>query len=64
MITRVWHGKTKSIDADKYLRFLIDYGVTEYQNTPGNLEVRIWRRIDRNEAHFLDNFNLGVYRIH
>jgi len=52
MITRIWHGKTKKADADRYLSFLQETGVKDYLNTPGNTGVRIWRRIEHDEAHF------------
>jgi hypothetical protein len=52
MITRIWHGKTKSADADRYLAFLQEKGIKDYLNTPGNTGVRIWRRIENDVAHF------------
>ena len=52
MITRIWHGKTKNADSDRYLTFLREKGVTDYLNTPGNTGVRIWRRIESDVAHF------------
>jgi heme-degrading monooxygenase HmoA len=52
MITRIWHGKTKKEDADAYLQFLQQSGVTDYLDTPGNTGVRIWRKIENDEAHF------------
>ena len=52
MITRVWHGKTKQADADRYLLFLQQTGIQDYIRTPGNTGVRIWRRIENDEAHF------------
>lgn len=52
MITRIWHGRTKAADADKYLDFLLETGIQDYKATPGNLEVRIWRNIEADVAHF------------
>jgi heme-degrading monooxygenase HmoA len=52
MITRIWHGKTKKADADRYLSFLQEKGVQDYLITPGNTGVRIWRRIENDVAHF------------
>jgi hypothetical protein len=52
MITRVWHGKTKKADADRYLLFLQQTGIKDYLRTPGNTGVRIWRRVEKDEAHF------------
>jgi hypothetical protein len=52
MITRVWHGRTKASDAERYLKFLYDSGIKDYIATPGNIEVRIWREIEGDIAHF------------
>lgn len=52
MITRVWHGSTKAINKDRYLEFLIDSGVVNYKNAPGNLSVEIWRRVEGDICHF------------
>ena len=52
VITRVWHGRTKAEHADEYLRYVIETGVDDYKQTPGNLGVEIWRRIDGDECHF------------
>jgi heme-degrading monooxygenase HmoA len=52
MITRIWHGRTKKADADRYLSFLQEKGVQDYLNTPGNTGVRIWRTIEQDMAHF------------
>jgi heme-degrading monooxygenase HmoA len=52
MITRIWHGKTRVADAERYLKFLVDSGVKDYLATPGNLDVKIWREIKDDEAHF------------
>ena len=52
MITRIWHGTTRAVDADKYLNFLLEAGVRDYTTTPGNQEVRVWRSIKGDIAHF------------
>jgi heme-degrading monooxygenase HmoA len=52
MIVRIWHGRTKASDADRYLEFLQQSGVQDYMNTPGNQEVNIWRSIEGEVAHF------------
>jgi heme-degrading monooxygenase HmoA len=52
MVTRVWHGRTKSSDSEAYLEFLIKSGVTDYMATPGNIEVRIWREKEGDVTHF------------
>lgn len=52
MITRIWHGRTKAADADRYLQFLQEKGVQDYLDTPGILEVRIGRNVEGEVAHF------------
>lgn len=51
-ITRIWHGTTKAEHADEYLQYVVDTGITDYKNTPGNLGVEILRRIDGDVCHF------------
>lgn len=51
-ITRVWHGATKAEYADEYLQYVIDTGIADYKNTPGNQGVEILRRIDGDLCHF------------
>ena len=52
MITRIWHGRTHAADADAYLDFLLKKGTKEYQATPGNIEVKVWRKQEGDIAHF------------
>lgn len=58
-VTRVWHGETRAVDADRYLCFLQEKGVLDYLKTPGILDVRIGRRIDGDRAHF---WTISVWR--
>jgi heme-degrading monooxygenase HmoA len=51
-ITRIWHGTTRAEHADEYLEYVIETGVADYKNTPGNLSVEILRRIDGDVCHF------------
>jgi heme-degrading monooxygenase HmoA len=53
MIARIWHGRTRTADADAYLKFLHERAIPDYEGTPGNRGVWILRRIDGDEAHFL-----------
>jgi uncharacterized damage-inducible protein DinB len=41
MITRIWHGKTRTSDKDNYLKYLTKTGVRDYLKTKGNLGVQI-----------------------
>lgn len=52
IITRIWHGVTLAEHADAYLDFLLTKGVKDYDATPGNLSIQIWRNLEGNEAHF------------
>jgi heme-degrading monooxygenase HmoA len=53
MLARIWHGITPKSKADEYGEFLNRTGVTDYQATEGNRGVRVLRRIDGEQAHFL-----------
>lgn len=52
MITRIWHGRTRTTDAAMYLHFLLNAGTREYLDTPGNLSVRVWQKLDTDCCHF------------
>jgi heme-degrading monooxygenase HmoA len=52
MITRIWHGRTKTEHADEYLKFVEEKAVPDYKSIPGNLSVEIWRRIEDDLCHF------------
>ena len=41
MITRIWHGKVKSINAEKYLKYVEETGVQAYKEIQGNLSIQI-----------------------
>ena len=52
MITRIWHGRTALKNAASYLQFLLHEGTREYLQTPGNLSVKVWQRMDADCCHF------------
>ena len=52
MITRIWHGRTKAEDADKYLEYIQKTGLEEYASTPGNISAKILRKLEGNICHF------------
>lgn len=52
VITRIWHGITKSEYAEEYLEYLLETGIADYKKTKGNLSVEIWRRIEDEKCHF------------
>ena len=51
MITRIWHGKTKTKDATEYREFVIRTGIKEYLATPGNLGAQVWQREEGDVTH-------------
>lgn len=53
MIGRMWHGMTRAEDYDAYWQFLHERAIPDYRSTPGNLGVRLFRRLDGDRAHFL-----------
>lgn len=53
MIARFWRGVTKAGDADAYLAYLEDTGLSAYRATPGNRAAFAFRRIAGGRAEFL-----------
>jgi len=51
MIVRIWHGRTKTSDADAYRQFVFDMGINEYTSTGGNLGAQIWQKEEGNITH-------------
>ena len=52
VITRIWHGTTKSEHADEYLDYLRLTGLKDYKSIPGNINAEIWRRKEGDVCHF------------
>ncbi len=52
MIARLWVGRTKVADGDKYLEYLKRTGVPDCQATPGNRGVFVLRRDQDGVAEF------------
>lgn len=52
-IARVWHGRTRASDADAYWKFIHERAVPDYRSVPGNLEVKLMRRIEGDVCHFI-----------
>lgn len=44
---------TRAEDYDAYWQFLHERAIPDYRSTPGNLGVRLFRRLDGDRAHFL-----------
>lgn len=53
MIARTWHGVVPAEKADAYHEYLLETGVPDYQRTPGNQGVYVFRRAEGDTAHFL-----------
>jgi heme-degrading monooxygenase HmoA len=53
MIARTWHGAVPADKADAYHEYLLESGVPDYQRTPGNRGVYVFRRVEGETAHFL-----------
>ena len=51
MIVRIWHGRTKTSDAEVYREFVIKTGITDYQSVKGNLGAQVWQRQEANITH-------------
>jgi heme-degrading monooxygenase HmoA len=52
MIARTWRGWTAAEDADAYLDYLHETGLSSYRATPGNKGVLVLRQIDATRAAF------------
>lgn len=53
MLARTWHGIVPLVKADEYYGYVMRIGVRDYKATPGNLGVHVFRRIEKDRAHFV-----------
>jgi heme-degrading monooxygenase HmoA len=53
MIVRLWHGRTKSEDAEQYEQFMKVRAAPDYGAVEGLLNVYFTRREEGSETHFL-----------
>ena len=51
MIVRIWHGRTKTEDAETYRKFVIESGISEYLAVKGNLGAQVWQKQEGNITH-------------
>jgi len=51
MIVRIWHGRTRTADAESYRQFVIQTGIKDYSSTQGNLGAQIWQRKEEEITH-------------
>jgi heme-degrading monooxygenase HmoA len=52
MVARMWHGRVRRADAERYHRYLRDTGLSDYRRTPGNLGVYLLRRDEGDITHY------------
>lgn len=53
MIARIWHGTVPQEKADAYYTYLKDTGLKDYRNTKGNLGLKVLRKDDEQQTHYL-----------
>jgi len=53
MIARAWHGRVPASKSDEYYRYLLRTGLADYESTPGNRGVWVFRRTEDGVTHFL-----------
>jgi heme-degrading monooxygenase HmoA len=53
MIARSWRGVTAARDADAYVDYLQQTGLTEFRQTEGNRGALALRRVDSERAEFV-----------
>lgn len=51
MITRIWHGRTKTEDAEAYRQFIIETAMPDYKKITGNLGAQIWQHQENDVTH-------------
>ncbi|HEX4851796.1 MAG TPA: antibiotic biosynthesis monooxygenase, partial [Puia sp.] len=51
MIVRIWHGRTRTSDAEVYRKYVMDTGIPEYTTTEGNMGAQIWQRQEGEITH-------------
>ncbi|WP_025209404.1 hypothetical protein [Hippea sp. KM1] len=52
MIARIWHGRTRVDDFERYSDFLIERAIPDYKNTEGFIKLVFLRKKTEKEAHF------------
>ena len=51
MIVRIWHGRTKTSEAEIYRDYVVKTGIKEYRATPGNLNAQVWQNQEGDITH-------------
>jgi heme-degrading monooxygenase HmoA len=53
MVARIWRGWTRRKDADAYVAYIEETGLSEYRATPGNRGAWMLRRDDGERTEFV-----------
>ncbi len=53
MIARIWHGRTKAEDFERYTEFLKERAIPDYAGTEGFIKLIFLRRLEGDVGHFL-----------
>ena len=53
MITRFWHGRTKTNEADDYRKYVMETGISGLISTKGNLGAQIWQQEEGAITHII-----------
>jgi len=53
LVARTWRGAVRAEDADAYLAYVAETGLTNYRRTPGNRGAMVFRRVLGGECEFL-----------
>jgi hypothetical protein len=52
VIARIWSGRVRTADADRYVAYMESTGLADYRGTPGNLSATLLRRADGAVTNF------------
>jgi len=52
MIARIWHGRVRRAEAERYHEYLLATGLPDYRQTPGNRGVHLLRRDEGEVTHY------------
>jgi heme-degrading monooxygenase HmoA len=53
VIVRIWHGRVRTENAERYRAFLNARAIPDYGSVPGNEAVYVLKRADGEETHFV-----------
>lgn len=53
MIARIWRGVTRAEDAERYMEYVKETGISGYLNTPGNISASILQNVQEDRAEII-----------